>query len=114
MGVYPIFEKTSKGKGLPVSISERSIDKSSVQSLCRRENFSFIRVAGWIASAITIACALILAVDRAAPMRWLFVAWSVANTLWVLYGWGIRSGSVLSSQVVFCVIDVIGLIHYWG
>ncbi len=47
-------------------------------------------------------------------MRWLFVAWSVSNTLWVFYGWGIRSGSVLSSQIVFCIIDVIGLIHYWG
>ncbi|MGC8468038.1 MAG: hypothetical protein ACP5M3_07490 [Acidithiobacillus sp.] len=73
-----------------------------------------IRLAGWIASAITIACALTLAVDRTAPMRWLFLAWSVSNTLWVLYGWGIRSGSVLASQLVFCAIDLIGLVHYWG
>ncbi len=76
--------------------------------------FEAIRMAGWIASLITIACALTLAVDRAAPMRWLFIAWSVSNTLWVFYGWGIRSGSVLASQLVFCVIDLIGLVHYWG
>jgi len=46
-------------------------------------------------------------------MRWLFVGWSIANTLWVFYGWGIRSGSVLSSQLVFCLIDVAGMVHYW-
>ncbi len=101
------MEKTQDNKA-----STLGAEKPASQKDIR--DFSYFRFAGWIASAITIACALILAVDRAAPMRWLFVAWSVANTLWVLYGWGIRSGSVLSSQVVFCVIDVIGLIHYWG
>ncbi|WP_248885875.1 hypothetical protein [Acidithiobacillus acidisediminis] len=72
-----------------------------------------IRASGWVASAITILCALVLAIDHAAPMKWLFLGWSVANTLWVLYGWGIRSGSVLSSQLVFCLIDVVGMVHYW-
>lgn len=72
-----------------------------------------IRAAGWVASTITILCALVLAIDKQAPMRWLFVGWSIANCLWVVYGWGIRSGSVLSSQLVFCLIDIIGMYHYW-
>lgn len=78
------------------------------------------RYAGWvtkfsggIASFLTIVCAIALAVDRHAPMRWLFVAWSVANSLWVFYGWRIRSGSLLTSQLVFCLIDVAGMYHYW-
>lgn len=69
--------------------------------------------AGWVASCITIVCAIVLALDGHAPMRWLFVGWSVSNTLWVFYGWRINSMSLLSSQLVFCLIDVVGMYHYW-
>jgi len=73
----------------------------------------WIRHAGTIASVLTIGCALVLAVDRLAPMRWLFLAWSIANTLWVIYAMEIRSVPLLASQIVFCGIDVIGMVHYW-
>ncbi|MGK9452679.1 hypothetical protein ACSSZE_15680 [Acidithiobacillus caldus] len=71
------------------------------------------RLAGAIASAITILCALVLALDGVPPMRWLFVGWSVANTLWVFYALRLSSMSLLSSQIVFCLIDVAGMLHYW-
>jgi len=73
----------------------------------------WIRHAGTVASVLTIVCALVLAVDRLAPMRWLFLAWSIANTLWVIYALKIGSPPLLASQVVFCGIDVIGMVHYW-
>ena len=73
----------------------------------------WIRHAGTVASVLTIGCALLLAVDRAAPMRWLFLAWSIANALWVIYALDIGSPPLLASQVVFCGIDVIGMVHYW-
>jgi hypothetical protein len=72
-----------------------------------------IRHAGTIASALTIVCALVLALDRLAPMRWLFLAWSIANTLWVVYAHKIGSRPLLVSQMVFCGIDAIGMLHYW-
>gem|GEM_PF-4507394 len=72
-----------------------------------------IRASGWVASAITILCALVLAIDHAAPMKWLFLGWSVANTLWVFYALRLSSMSLLSSQIVFCLIDVAGMLHYW-
>ncbi|AEK57846.1 conserved hypothetical protein [Acidithiobacillus caldus SM-1] len=71
------------------------------------------RLAGAIASAITILCALVLALDGNPPMRWLFVGWSAANTLWVFYALRLPSMSLLSSQIVFCLIDVAGMLHYW-
>lgn len=74
---------------------------------------ALLPVAGWVASFITIACALVLAVNPAPPMRWMFVAWSISNALWVWYGVGIRSWQVLSSQIVFVAIDVVGMAHYW-
>ena len=73
----------------------------------------WIRHAGTIASVLTILCALVLAVDRLAPMRWLFLAWSVANALWVVYALKIGSPQLLASQLVFCGVDIIGLVHYW-
>jgi hypothetical protein len=73
----------------------------------------WIRRAGTIASVLTIGCALVLAVDRLAPMRWLFLTWSIANALWVIYALKIGSPPLLASQVVFCGIDVIGVLHYW-
>ncbi|MBU2801411.1 hypothetical protein HFV02_03905 [Acidithiobacillus caldus] len=70
-------------------------------------------MAGAVASTITILCALLLALDGNPPMRWLFVGWSVANTLWVFYALRLPSMSLLSSQIVFCLIDVAGMLHYW-
>ncbi|MEY2341408.1 hypothetical protein AB4090_04770 [Acidithiobacillus sp. IBUN Pt1247-S3] len=72
-----------------------------------------LSIAGWVASIITIACALVLSLDGNPPMRWMFVAWTISNVLWVWYGAGIKSGQVLASQAVFVLIDVIGLVHYW-
>jgi hypothetical protein len=69
--------------------------------------------AGRAGSFLTIAAALVLAVDHAPPMRWLFIVWTISNALWFWYGWKIGSGSLVSAQIVFLIIDVVGITHYW-
>lgn len=69
--------------------------------------------AGRIGSALTIAAALILAIVHIPPMRWLFAAWTCSNALWFWYGWRLSSGSLVSAQAVFLVIDAVGVAHYW-
>lgn len=69
--------------------------------------------AGRIGSFLTIAAALVLALDHAPPMRWLFLAWTASNSLWLWYGWKLESGSLISSQSVFLIIDAVGMAHYW-
>ncbi|WP_226859368.1 hypothetical protein [Acidithiobacillus albertensis] len=69
--------------------------------------------AGRAGSALTIAAALILAIVHNPSMRWLFVIWTISNALWLWYGWRIGSGSLVSAQVVFLVIDALGISHYW-
>lgn len=69
--------------------------------------------AGRAASAITIGAALILALIHYPSMRWLFVAWSISNMLWLWYAVKLRSGSLMSAQSVFLIIDVVGMTHYW-
>lgn len=69
--------------------------------------------AGRAGSAFTIGAALILALVHDPSMRGLFVAWTLSNALWLWYGLKINSGSLVSAQVVFLVIDVVGITHYW-
>ena len=69
--------------------------------------------AGRAGSAFTIGAALILALFHDPSMRGLFVAWTLSNALWLWYGLKINSGSLVSAQVVFLVIDVVGITHYW-
>lgn len=69
--------------------------------------------AGRIGSFLLIVAAIVLALDHYPPMRWLFLAWTISNSLWIWYGWRMNSGSLVSSQIVFLVIDVVGMLHYW-
>ena len=69
--------------------------------------------AGRIGSALTIAAALVLALIHHPSMRWLFVAWTGSNLFWLWYGWRLGSGSLISAQLVFLLIDAVGIAHYW-
>lgn len=69
--------------------------------------------AGRVGSALTIAAAVILAIVHNPPIRYLFLVWTCSNTLWFWYGWRLGSGSLMSAQSVFLVIDAVGVTHYW-
>ncbi len=69
--------------------------------------------AGRIGSALTIAAALILAIVHAPSMRMLFILWTCSNSLWFWYALRLNSGSLMSAQVVFLMIDAVGIVHYW-
>lgn len=116
MSLYP--EEDSADLGRPTIGSEYPIPGCRPGCPHARDGIPvrpslWIRHAGTVASVLTIVCALVLAVDRLAPMRWLFLAWSIANALWVIYALKIGSPPLLASQVVFCGIDIIGMVHYW-
>lgn len=55
-----------------------------------------------------------LAVDTTLNMFWLFVGWAVAQTLWIWYAAKIRAWPFLVSQLVYGLIDVVGLIKFAG
>ncbi len=68
---------------------------------------------GRVAAICNIVAAAWMAVLPDPSMRWLFVLWSISNVLWVYHGIGKNSGSLVLSQSVFLLIDVIGLVHWW-
>lgn len=69
--------------------------------------------AGRIGSFLTIFSAIILAIIHHPEMKWLFTIWTLSNFLWLWYGIKLDSGSLVASQIVFLMIDIIGVTHYW-
>ena len=68
---------------------------------------------GRVASLLTMALALILALDRHPAMDYMFIGWTFTNVLWMWYALELPSWPLLWSQVVYLIVDFVGLVHWW-